>query len=491
MTLFELTSINWETGVALPVPEITTWQMLVLFQHELLLFAGIFFLLGALDDISVDLCWIWLRLTGRAHSDIVETEHLATANLDGMAAVFIPTWKEAAVIGDTVAHTLNAWPQDSMRLYVGCYRNDAPTIQAVMDAASGDARVRLVIHDREGPTTKADCLNRLYKALQDDEQRAGFKARMVVFHDAEDMVDPAALKLLDQAIEEADFVQLPVLPLPQKSSRWIGSHYCEEFAEAHGKGLVVRDALRAAIPAAGVGCAVARNALSELASARGGEAPFEAESLTEDYELGLTIADNGGRCRFVRKRHPSGELVATRAFFPNRLDHVVTQKTRWVHGIAFQGWDRLGWISSGQGSTLAEVWMRMRDRRGPLTALVLFIAYGLLALSAFAWGATLLGYGEPIEFSLPIKLLLAANFLALAWRISMRFMFTAREFGLAEGVRAVLRIPIANIIAIMAGRRALVAYIKTLIGAQIVWDKTPHFDHPSRVISDRVARGVA
>ena len=135
--------------------------------------------------------------------------------------------------------------------------------------------------------------------------------------------------------------------------------------------------------------------------------------------------------------------------------------------------------------------MRMRDRRGPLTALVLFIAYGLLALSGFAWGATLLGYGEPFEFSLPIKLLLAANFFALIWRVGMRFMFTAREFGLAEGARAVLRIPIANIIAIMAGRRALVAYIKTLIGAQIVWDKTPHFDHPTRVLPDRVARGVA
>lgn len=475
----------------MPVLEITTWQLLVLFQHELLLFAGIFFLLGALDDISVDLCWLWLRLTGRGHSDIVETEHLATANLNGMAAVFIPAWNEAAVIGDTVAHMLKAWPQDSLRLYVGCYRNDAATVQAVIEVARSDPRIRLVIHDREGPTTKADCLNRLYKALRDDELRAGFTARMVVFHDAEDMVDPAALKILEQALDEADFVQLPVLPLPQENSRWIGSHYCEEFAEAHGKGLVVRDALGAAIPAAGVGCAVARDTLANLASARGGEAPFEPESLTEDYELGLAIADSGGRCRFVRKRHQSGELVATRAYFPNRLDHVVTQKTRWIHGIAFQGWDRLGWISKGQESNFAEVWMRVRDRRGPLTAFVLFIAYALLALSAFAWGATLLGYGEPIQLSQPVRLLLTATFVAFIWRTGMRFIFTAREYGFAEGARAVLRIPITNIIAIMAGRRALVAYIKTLIGAQITWDKTPHFDHPSRLLTDKAAQGAA
>jgi adsorption protein B len=76
-----------------------------------------------------------------------------------------------------------------------------------------------------------------------------------VLHDAEDMVDPAALGLLDRALDEADFVQLPVLPEPQRSSRLVGSHYCEEFAEAHGKLMVVRGALSAGLPAAGVGCA--------------------------------------------------------------------------------------------------------------------------------------------------------------------------------------------------------------------------------------------
>src|SRR3546814_10397441 len=66
-------------------------------------------------------------------------------------------------------------------------------------------------------------------------------------------------------------------------------------------------------------------------------------------------------------------LVATRAYFPDRLDHVVRQKTRWVHGIALQGWDRTGWSLRP-----AEFWMRLRDRRGPLTALVLLAGYSLL-----------------------------------------------------------------------------------------------------------------
>ena len=61
----------------------------------------------------------------------------------------------------------------------------------------------------------------------------------------------------------------------------------------------------------------------------------------------------------------------------------------------------------------------------------------------------------------------------------MRFSFTAREYGWREGLRAVGRIPVANVVAIMAGRRALAAYIRTLLGARPVWDKTFHHAHPA------------
>jgi adsorption protein B len=108
-----------------------------------------------------------------------------------------------------------------------------------------DDRLRIVVHDRDGPTTKADCLNRLYEAMCEDERRGRFRVRSVILHDAEDMVHPAALSLLDSALDEADFVQLPVRPEPQRTSRWIGGHYCDEFAEAHGKVMVVRDWLGA------------------------------------------------------------------------------------------------------------------------------------------------------------------------------------------------------------------------------------------------------
>ncbi|MEM7666004.1 MAG: glycosyl transferase family protein [Pseudomonadota bacterium] len=452
------------------------WQLLALFQHELLLFAGVFFLIGAVDDLATDFTWLWFRLTGKVKTQTVDRAQLQQAPLNGPMAVFIPAWNEDEVIGDTIAHALGAWPQQELRLYVGCYRNDPATIAAAARAANGDPRLRIVIHNCEGPSTKADCLNRLYEAMRDDERRMGRLFAGVMFQDAEDMVDPGALGLLDAAIADgADFAQLPVEPLPQKHSRWIGSHYCEEFAEAHGKAMVVRDALGAALPGAGVGCAVARGALQQLCRQRYDLRPFSAESLTEDYELGLGIAAIGGKSRFVRVRGEDGRLIATRAYFPAQLDHVVRQKTRWVHGIALQGWDRVGW-SSG----LVETWMRARDRKGPLTALVLLIGYTLLALTLLSWLAIELGFGEPMALSQMLKALLIANLIAFGWRAVWRFAFTARNYGIAEGLRAVLRIPLTNVVAIMAGRRAIAAYTRTLMGRDVEWDKTPHSAHPAR-----------
>ncbi|QFT76971.1 glycosyl transferase family protein [Erythrobacter sp. THAF29] len=460
------------------------WQWVALLQHELLLFAGVFFLIGALDDASVDLAWLWLKFTGRAQTPTVERAQMQSRSLHGPAAIFIPAWHEAAVIGDTIAHTLASWPQDGLRLYVGCYRNDPATIAAAMRAARTDSRLRIVIHDREGPSTKADCLNRLYEAMRDDERRSGMRFEMAVFHDAEDLVDPAGLALLDGAIAEgADFAQLPVEPLPQPKSRWLGSHYCEEFTEAHAKAMVVRDAIGAALPAAGVGCAVSRRALEKLCAARSDRRPFSAESLTEDYELGLAVSEAGGTCRFVRARGDNGLLIATRAYFPNRLEDVIRQKTRWVHGIALQGWDRTGW-----GGNLVERWMRARDRRGPMTALVLLLGYTLLALTTLSWSAIGLGYGEPVELSPLVRFILFANLVFFLWRALLRFGFTAREYGAAEGLRSVLRIPVANVISIISGRRAITAYIGTLMGNAIVWDKTPHTEHPARV--DRAQAGA-
>lgn len=461
----------------------TALQWLALCEHELLLFAGIFFLVGIVDELAVDAVWFWLKLSGRARTPQVDRRLAEGRPLEGRAAIFIPAWQEAEVIGTTVRHMLSVWPQAELRLYVGYYRNDPETASAALQGAGGDPRVRLVMLEHDGPTTKADCLNRLYRALGEDEAQSGEPFRMVLLHDAEDMVDAAALSVLDRALDEAEFVQIPVRPEPQPDSRWIAGHYCEEFAEAHAKAMVVRGAVHAALPAAGVGCAFARPILARLSAQRAEQdGPFSIESLTEDYELGLRIKAMGARTKFLRLRGDDGQLIATRACFPSQLGAAVRQKTRWIHGIALQGWDRLGWIASP-----VELWMRMRDRRGPLTAIVLSAAYLLLVVVAFLWVAGVMGLGRPWYPDPLVQLLIVINFAGFLWRAGMRFAFTAREYGLAEGLRSVLRIPVANIIAIMAGRRALFAYMGTLGGKLPKWDKTTHLAHPATLRAERAA----
>src|SRR3546814_1730305 len=109
------------------------------------------------------------------------------------------------------------------------------------------------------------------------------------------------------------------------------------FGEAHAKQPVVREALGAGLPLAGVGCAIARPALDAIAASRGG-APFDETSLTEDYEIGLRIGALGGRGILARvPEYPGGPVVAVRAYFPATLDAAVRQKARWLCGIALAG----------------------------------------------------------------------------------------------------------------------------------------------------------
>lgn len=453
---------------------LTAAPWLVLARHELFLFAATFFTIGACDEFAIDIAYLWLKVTGRARTRRVDESQLANRKLQATTAVLIPAWQEAGVIAATIRHARAAWPQSELRLYVGCYPNDPATLAAVEDGAGGDARVRAVVHKVDGPTCKADCLNRLYRALTRDEVLTGDSVRMVVLHDAEDMVDPAALALLDATMDHADFVQLPVLALPRRSSPLVASHYSDEFAEAHGKAMVVRDALGQGIPGAGVGCAIRRHWLALLDAKREGEGPFATGALTEDYELGLQCAALGARSRFLRVRTLDGRLIATRAFFPSSMGAAIRQKTRWIHGIAFQSWDRLGWQKSP-----AALWMQIRDRRGPFAALLLVLAYLLVVASGAELGLVHLGWLASPPLDPTIRLLLWCNLMALAWRLGLRAAFTTREFGLGQGLLAIPRVIVSNTVAIVAARRALFAYVRSLRGARIEWDKTEHDAHPA------------
>lgn len=433
-------------------------------MREAALFAATGFLILGLSDLAVDCLWV----VGRARRLGVPEPEIAAPERPGLLAVLVPAWDEAAVIGDMLRGAASAWPDGDWRAYVGTYPNDPDTHKAAAAVAAADPRIRVVSGEEPGPTTKADCLNRLWRALLADEAEEGRRVKAIVLHDAEDVVHPDELRLFDGLIERFELVQLPVLPLIHPYSRWLGGHYADEFAESHGKEMVVRGVLGAGLPSAGVGCAFCREALGRLADERGG-LPFDADSLTEDYELGLRLAEAGGRCAFIRSATGGNGLVATREYFPGTLAESVRQKARWITGIALSGWDRLGWSGGA-----AERWMRLRDRQSLLAAILLCSGYLALALwlALKAWQAA--GGAGPAPLPAALSVLVTLNLGLLGWRLAVRAGFTAAAYGWREGLRSAPRMAIGNVVLVLAAASALSRYRALRRGAPPRWDKTAH-----------------
>jgi bacteriophage N4 adsorption protein B len=453
-------------------------------RRELLLFSAIWLLVGGLDDMCIDLIWLGRRLYRRRsyyrNRPPLMAHQLAPSTTKGLLAIFVPAWGEAAVIGAMLDHITRSWRDSGCdyRIYVGCYPNDPASVATVARSAAKNAAIRLVLVGHEGPTKKADCLNRLWLALLSDEIAGGYKAKAIILHDAEDAVHRDELLLFDRLLDKGGAVQLPVIPVRTAGSRWVSGHYCDEFAEAHAKTLVVREALGAALPLAGVACAIDRQILGRIAVREGGR-PFDDNSLTEDYELGLRIGAVGGRTIIARIVDRNGDLVGTRACFPDTLTASVRQKTRWLTGIALAGWDRIGWRGNW-----AQKWMLVHDRRSILAAIVLCAAYLAIVLTAILELGHASGYHRLQSLPSYLVGLLFANATLLLWRLAVRAAFVGSQYGMTEALLSVPRCLIANIIAIMAARRACTSYLRHCFGAPLNWDKTAHHTVPSALAGD-------
>ncbi|RME66109.1 MAG: hypothetical protein D6782_05005, partial [Alphaproteobacteria bacterium] len=331
---------------------------------------------------------------------------------------------------------------------------------------------------RAGPTTKADCLNAIYRATLDFERANGLRFAAYVLHDAEDIADPLELRVFDHLIgrKDKDMVQLPVAPLPRAWHQWVGGHYCDEFAESHAKDLVVRECLTGGVPSAGVGCAFSRRALRLAGQQQNGQ-PFNAASVTEDYELALRLRHLGLKSAFVRingspaRRHP----LATREFFPARFGDAVRQKSRWLLGIALQGWENIGWRGG-----FWQRYMLARDRKGLFTShinvLAYFIAVNIILLFLADW--LLAGFPRfPgfVEAGSPTACLLTANLFFLTNRVFQRMLCVGRLYGLGQALLSVPRLAVANVVNFAAALRAIRLYCRARRqGRPLRWDKTAH-----------------
>lgn len=449
--------------------------------RELLFVIGIGVAISGLDDLFVDLVYfgrnLWRRLAIYSRHPRASAESLRRPD-PGPIAIVVPAWDESGVIAAMLTNLVSRLDYPRYRVFVGLYPNDPAGIAAV--AGVRNHHIERVVCRRPGPTTKADCLNHLWTAVLAYEIRVGEHFKAIVLHDAEDVVHPQELWIYDALIPRLAMVQLPVMPLPDRASRWISGHYLDEFAESHCKDMVVREALGAAMPSAGVACAIDRRILGQIAASAGG-APFDATCLTEDYELGHRIKALGGRGALVRLRSGNESVVvATRGHFPASFDAALRQKTRWLTGIALAGWDRLGWPGG-----LADRYMLFRDRKALITSLLTIAAYGaaLLALVDLGLCTAFPAVMPPPMMTNGMDTVQWLNTALLAWRLLMRAGFTANAYGPVEGIRAIPRVLASNIINASAAWTAARRYSAIMRGtAQQAWDKTEHrFPGPDSV----------
>jgi adsorption protein B len=429
---------------------------------------AIAFLIGGADDLAIDLAWIYgwvadlLALRRREFRKRLDTPPVPIA-------IMVPLWKESQVIQRMLEHNLAAIRYPNYHIFAGIYANDPDTEDAVAAVSEKYPNVHLAVCPHGGPTSKADCLNWIYQHVGLYEQQNGMSFEIVVTHDAEDIIHPEELTWINACAVRYDFIQIPVLALATPFWNFTHGVYCDEFAEYHSRDMVVRSRFGCFVPGAGVGTGYRRAALEALAQASSNRV-FEPQGLTEDYEAGLRLRRLGFRQVFVpltRLRPRTQDFVATREYFPRKWRMALRQRTRWVTGIALQGWERFGW-----SGTPGEIYWLWRDRKGLIGS-----PLGMLANAVFLYGLATALWNR---FSRLDTELISATFVLQIWRMAIRMGCVARVYGLIFALGVPVRAIYANLLNATATGAALFQYASAKFrGRPLRWLKTDH-SYPNR-----------
>jgi adsorption protein B len=455
--------------------------------------AVIIFISG-LDDLFVDLVYwtrqLWRVLTVYQHHPRFDAKTLRRED-EKPLAIMVPAWQEHGVIGNMAELAASTLDYENYHIFVGTYPNDAQTQCEVDEVQARFPNVHKVVCARPGPTSKADCLNNVLDAIFQFEQRAGLTFEGFILHDSEDVISKSELRVFNHLVGRKDLIQVPVYPFPRKWYEFTGGHYLDEFAEMHGKDVVVREALAGQVPSAGVGTCFSRRAVLVLLQEGDGIA-FDIQSLTEDYDIGFRLKARGLKeifaripanilrsrtaipLRFAGRSLREASTVAVREYFPDTFMTAVRQKSRWIIGIVYQGFRTHRWT----GSPVMNYFL-WRDRKGVVTNFSSFLAMLLALQLILIWGYEKtvpdsyqflsIFEGDPL-----LSGLLLLNFGLMSNRLGQRIIFVTRYYGFVEGLLAVPRVLWGNLINFMANWRAVRQVLATGDSRRVAWDKTSH-----------------
>ncbi|MCP1487923.1 adsorption protein B [Pseudomonas fluorescens] len=475
-------------------------------KYVAIVLALLMFILG-LDDLFIDLVYWGRRLIRRwriyEKFERADEERLY-AIPEKPLAIMVPAWNEVGVVGEMARLAASTIDYENYQIFVGTYPNDGET-QADVDAVCQHyPNVHKVVCARPGPTSKADCLNNIIDAILRFESEAKIQFAGFILHDAEDVISPMELRLYNYLLPNKDLIQIPVYPYAPEWKGFTAGHYVDEFAENHGKDVIVREALTGQVPSAGVGTCFSRKAISALLEDGDGIA-FDVQSLTEDYDIGFRLKQKGMKCIFARysvsnpklaleqpwvfgMNREFSQVICVREHFPRDLQHAIRQKSRWIVGIVFQGTKNLGW--SRKGLLNYFLW---RDRRGLIAYMLSFLVNLLLVVLMVMWLVTVISpeswrYPSILSDSSLLPVLLWLNGFMLLNRLFQRGWFVTRYYGLGEGLLSAPRMMWSNFVNFFANLRALKQVMEMGDSRRVAWDKTTH-EFPALTKAQRTPLG--
>ena len=458
--------------------------------------AAVGVLINSIDDMFIDLYfWIrkiyrWVAITSRYKP--LRLEQL-NEKAENYLAIMVPAWQEYDVIAKMVENTIATMQYKKYVIFLGTYQNDAKTTaEADRMARRFPNMVKRATVPNDGPTCKADCLNWIAQSIFLYEEQHEIKFSGLIIHDSEDVIHPLEFRMFNYLVERKDLIQMPVLSLERGWFDWVGATYMDDFAEWHEKEMVVRESLNGLVPGSGVSTCYSRRAIQLLADENQNQ-PFNTETLTEDYDLSFRLKKLGTTQVFVRfpimhtemrkplfGRTPYAvdvkSVIATREYFPSTFRTAYRQRTRWILGVSFQGWQQLGWKGG-----IAAKYLFFRDRKSLWAPYVTLLTYATALMFTIIWIARLMGleyirFPDFVETRNWLYYTYLLSFVFFFNRLGHRAYFVAREHGWVQGLLSMPRIAVGSFINLFAATRAWKIFITHLItGKRIAWDKTQHF----------------
>jgi adsorption protein B len=441
---------------------------------------GIVFFIFRIDDLIFDLSfWINVARRSRRYSG---QEKLSVARLrskdEQRIAIFIPCWQEFEVVDRMLDFACRSIEYRNYDIFVGVYPNDTETIDRVTEIARRHPHVKPIVNEIDGPTTKAQNLNEVFRGMSESEGDDPYQ--IIVLHDTEDIIHPLSLLMYNFLMPAKEMVQLPVFPLERPWNKWTAWTYADEFAQNHLKDMAFREQIGGFVPSAGVGCAFSRAAL-DIVQATSDDV-FPRNTLTEDYQIALRLHTKGLKTIFVNqqlaaagKRRPAtaASYVATRAYFPDSVNAAIKQKSRWVAGICFQAWHMTGWTGN-----FATRYGLYRDRKSIVANVMVLLGYvvilatlGLVAWHFFDPNAYVPNIGSNVWVWAMLDFVLAMTLVELL----QSALFVSWLYGPLQGFLAILRPPLSAYINGIATVRAAYAWYRSQrSGQNMKWSKTEH-----------------